>query len=259
VLAQRFLDFELPVVSVDTDSGDLIEEMFQRLNASSSLNAAERRNAISGATREAANELAQHDLLISRSPIKNARYKYRELGAKFLAIEYQLGTRGRVSDTKSDTLYRLFVATHGDNPTITAAEMREYQGLAKATLDRMAHVFNENDSLLSSIGTVVVYYIVFRDDAVTGIVDRAKLQEFEELRRWASRLNEDDPEYGMAANVRLREYNVLVQSTNDGKALERRAQILTAFLNGRTDADPLTGLGNLAEGIEVPDDDEVQS
>jgi hypothetical protein len=257
-LAQRFLDYELPVVSVTTDSGDLIEEMFQRLNASSSLNAAERRNAISGATRESANELAKHDLLISRSPIKNARYKYRELGAKFLAIEHQLGTRNRVSDTKSDTLYQLFAATHGDTPTITVAKMREYQSVAATTLDRMAGIFNENDPLLSSIGTVVVYYIVFRNDAVTAIVDRPRLQEFEDLRRRASRLNEDDPEYGIAANVRLREYNVLVQSTNDGKALERRAQILTAFLNGRTDANPLAGLGNLADGSEVPDDDEVE-
>jgi Protein of unknown function DUF262 len=258
-LAQRFLDFELPIVSVDTDSGDLIEEMFQRLNASSSLNAAERRNAISGPTRDAANELAQHDLLISRSPIKNARYKYRELGAKFLAIEHQLATRGYVSDTKSDTLYRLFTAAHGDNPTITAAEMQGYQDLAQATLDRMSSVFNENDPLLSSIGTVVVYYIVFRDNAVAGIMDRTRLQEFEELRRRASRLNEDDPEYGIAENVRLREYNVLVQSTNDGKALEHRAQILTAFLSGRTDADSLAGLGDLAEVSEVPADDEVQS
>ena len=86
--------------------------------------------------------------------------------------------------------------------------------------------------------------------------DRAKLQEFEDLRREASRLAEDTPAYARAANVRLREYNVFVQSTNDGKALERRAQILGAFLTARTDQDPLVGLDILGEGAEVPDDDE---
>ncbi len=255
-IAQRFLDYELPIVSVTSDSGDLIEEMFQRLNASSSLNAAERRNAISGQTRESANELARHELLLNCSPIKNARYKYRELGAKFLAIEHQLDTRGRLSDTKADTLHRLFVATHGDNPSITATKMREYQAAATATLDRMLPTFADNDPLLASIGTVVVYYLVFREGAIATAADRAKLQEFEDLRREASRLAEDTPAYARAANVRLREYNVFVQSTNDGKALERRAQILGAFLTARTDQDPLVGLDILGEGAEVPDDDE---
>lgn len=256
-LSRRFLDYELPVVIVSTDSGDLIEEMFQRLNASSSLNAAERRNAISGATRDAANELSSHRLLISRSPIKNARYKYRELGAKFLAIEHQLGTRGRISDTKADTLYRLFTATHGDSPSITSEKMEEYKTRAVETLDRMLTAFVENDPLLSSIGTVVVYYIVFRDAGAAAPVDRAALQQFEDLRREASRMAEDDTGYARRANARLREYNVFVQSTNDGRALERRAAILTAFLTARTDADPLVGLDGLGDGSDVPDADEA--
>lgn len=256
-LARRFLDYELPVVIVSTDSGDLIEEMFQRLNASSSLNAAERRNAVSGATRDAANELSSHGLLVSRSPIKNARYKYRELGAKFLAIEHQLGTRGRISDTKADTLYRLFTATHGDSPSITSEKMEEYKTRAVETLDRMLMTFVENDPLLSSIGTVVVYYIVFRDACAAAPVDRASLQQFEDLRREASRMAEDDTGYARRANARLREYNVFVQSTNDGRALERRAAILTAFLTARTDADPLVGLDGLGDGSDVPDADET--
>jgi hypothetical protein len=255
-LAQRFLDYELPVVSVTSDSGDLIEEMFQRLNASSALNAAELRNAISGATRDAANQLAEHDLLVSRSPVKNARYKYRELGAKFLVIEHQLDTKGRVSDTKAETLRRLFLATNGNSPSIAAETMLAYQVLAERTLDRLSSVFGENDPLLASIGTVVVYYIVFRDDDVVD-VDRAKLQEFEELRREASRMAEDDEAYARPANARLREYNVLVQSTNDGKALERRAAMLSAFLKAYNQEDPLLGLDGLGDGVDVPDDFEV--
>lgn len=256
-LAQRFLDYELPIVRVITDSVDLIEEMFQRLNASSALNAAERRNAVSGATREAANSLAGHDLLMHRSPIRSARYKYRELGAKFLAIEHQIDTRGRIIDTKAATLYDLFVATHGTDPTVSTVAMEQYRDQAIATLDRMALVFETDDSLLASIGTVVVYYIVFRDASVAASMTRAKLLNFEQVRRQASQMLEDDPSYSRPANGRLREYNMFVQSTNDGRALERRAEILTAFVTGHADRDPLAGLDQLGD-VEPPEHDDVE-
>lgn len=257
LLASRFLDFELPIVRVTSDSGDLIEEMFQRLNASTALNAAERRNALTGPTRDAANKLAEHQLLVSRSPIRSARYKYRELGAKFLAIEHQLATRGKVVDTKADTLYDLFVATRTASPRISAAEMLAYQAGAEQALDRMLAVFDDDDRLLASIGTVVVYYIAFRDHRFAQAVDRAKLADFEEHRRLAAEMVEDDPSYSRAANARLREYNVFVQSTNDGRALARRAEILATYVTGHTEGDPLAGLDAIADG-ELPERDETE-
>ena len=253
-LAQRFFDFELPIVSIVTDSGDLIEELFQRLNASSSLTAAERRNAISGATRDAANRLSEHDFLAQRSPIRNARFKYRELAAKFLAVEHQFDTRGRISDTKAATLYSLFSATHGVPQAISDAEMNRYELTATATLDRMSEIFADNDELLSSIGTVVVYYLVFRNGIQKLNVDRKRFKEFEVLRQQASKMSEFDPEYARPANARLREYNALVQSTNDGKALSRRAEILSSFLTNINRDDPLLTLDRLEEGIEIPED-----
>jgi hypothetical protein len=255
LLARRFLDFDLPVISVTTDSGDLIEEMFQRLNASTSLNAAERRNAVSGATREAVNELAENELLTSRSPIKNARYKYRELAAKFLAIENQLATRSRIVDTKAATLYDLFWATHVSPPRISDTDMRAYYDFAVDTLNAMNDVFDVSDRLLASIGTVVVYYIVFRSAALRPNIDRGKLEQFEQARRTVAGMGEDSPEYSRAANVRLREYNVYVQSTNDGRALERRAQILATYLEAPSAVAGLAALDELGDG-EPPERDE---
>ena len=189
LLARRFLEYELPIVRVTSDSGDLIEEMFQRLNASTALNAAERRNALTGPTRDAANALADHQLLVSRSPIRSARYKYRELGAKFLAIEHQLATKGKISDTKADTLYDLFVATRGNPPRIAAADMEAYRARAEPTLDRMLTVFDSNDRLLASIGTVVVYYVAFRDQAFADPLTAANSQSSRpsgvKHRRWS--------------------------------------------------------------------------
>lgn len=241
-LATRFLDYELPVVSVVTESGDLIEEMFQRLNAASSLNAAERRNAISGSTKDAANALAGHVFLIKKSPIKNARYKYRELGAKFLAIEQQVESRGKIVDTKAETLLRLFKDTHDKPVRITDGQMEAYRDRATDVLDHMAGLFQDNDPLLSSIGTVVVYYLSFRNEVFRKAATREALQSFEVLRREAARMSDNDPAYGSPVNARLRDYNLLVQSTNDGRALDRRATILAAYV-----VDGLAGLEHLDE------------
>jgi hypothetical protein len=131
--------------------------------------------------------------------------------------------------------------------------MSEYRELAEQTLDRMLAVFEPDDPLLASIGTVVVYYIAFRDESLAVSIDREKLVQFENLRREASRMGEDAPDYSRPANARLREYNVFVQSTNDGRALARRAQILAAYLIGYAPEDPLRGLDDIADG-EVPDE-----
>lgn len=246
-LADRFWGFVLPIVVVHANSGDLVEEMFTRLNAATALNAAEKRNSIQSPTKEAANRLADHELLVSRSPIRSARYKYRELAAKFLAIEHQLDTKDKLSDTKAATLLDLFRATRGAERSISDAEMDKYEARAMGTLDRMMSVFIENDPLLRSIGTVVVYYICFREADFASAVQPSMLQMFEDARRRAARMNDSNPEYAKRPYARLREYNVLVQSTNDGSALARRAEILRAFvLNGRPD-NPMGGLEALSE------------
>jgi hypothetical protein len=120
----------------------------------------------------------------------------------------------------------------------------------------MAEVFQENDPLLASIGTVVVYYITFRDPKVSASVSRDKLTKFEELRREASQLGELDPEYSRPANARLREYNVFVQSSNDGRALELRAEVLSAFLLGYSPHDPLRSLDDFAGG-DLPEHEDT--
>lgn len=255
-LARRFLDYQLTVVSVVSDSGDLIEEMFQRLNAASALNSAEKRNSVSGSTRDASNVLATHQLLLNRSPIKNARYKYRELAAKFLAIEHQIHTRGKLVDTKAATLSSLFYATHNSPQEISNGDMENFRDQASIVLDRMAEVFGENDPLLASIGTVVVYYIVFRSFHDLDGTERSKLERFEEQRREASRMFEDDSDYARAANARFREYNIFVQSTNDGRALERRAQILSTYLTGSDEIEGMMALDLLGErDIPAPEND----
>ena len=69
-------------------------------------------------------------------------------------------------------------------------------------------------------------------------------------------MGEDAADYIRPANARLREYNVFVQSTNDGRALSRRAQILTGYLAAYTSGDPLAGLDGISDG-ELPERDDA--
>jgi hypothetical protein len=71
-------------------------------------------------------------------------------------------------------------------------------------------------------------------------------------------MGEDEADYGRSANARLREYNVFVQFTNDGRALARRAGILSAYVTGFEGHEPLAGLEHIADG-QLPDTTRLRS
>ena len=231
-LARRFLDFELAIISVRSDSFDLIEEMFVRLNNSSALNAAEARNAIRSYARDSSMRLAEHDFFSKKTPIKNARYKYRELATKFLAFEHQFaGPQQKIKDSKKSTLDQLFKDSRVSNPKISRQSMMEFEDKVRQTLDQMENLFADNDALLKSIGTLSVYYLYFRDKNNT--TTRKNLCMFEEERNKAGAMEPTDPSYNKQKNAKLRDYNGLVQSANDGSALRERVSILSDYLSGK--------------------------
>ena len=231
-LVDAFLNYCLPVVEVYSNSGDLVEEMFQRLNSATSLNAAERRNAISGEVRDASNSLSTHRFFKEQVAIRDARYKYRELSSKFLLIEYQLKNLGRIRDTKAKTLMKFFEESRDE--IIGSGEVRGLESTVQQNLTRMSEVFEDNDSLLRSIGTVIVYYIAFRDRGFAQAVSRDALDSFECLRRDSDDVRDEFNEVGEV----LRKYNAFVQSTNDGIPLNFRAEVIKEFVlsGGREEA-----------------------
>jgi hypothetical protein len=228
-IASKFKSFEIPIVIVTTTSNDEVEEMFERLNSSSSLNAAERRNAIGCSLRDYTNKLSNHQFFNENCPIKNSRYKYRELASKLIVIELQKQISNKVSDLKANTLMKAFQLSKKEAPGYTSVEIEEAFQRASATLDTMMRIFNTNDKLLKSVGSLTVYYLCFRDAASP--YSRQRLQDFEDLRRQQA---EEDKRSAVASSSaeaqQLRAYNAWVQSSNDGGALEGRTKILRAFL-----------------------------
>lgn len=80
-----FDSFVIPIMCVETDDDDLIQEMFSRLNEAVALNAAEKRNAIGGPMTAAINDVASHRFFKFNVQFSNKRYQYREVAVRLLS------------------------------------------------------------------------------------------------------------------------------------------------------------------------------
>lgn len=229
LIARKFDTFIIPTIMVEADSTDEIEEMFERLNSSTSLNAAEVRNAIGGPMRDLSNELATHEFFERKCPIKNFRYKYRELATKLITIELQLKYKGALQDLKADTLKKVFQQSKKGIEPYTETNLREALQAAQSVLNEMTDCFDDRDRLLGSIGSLVVYYLCFRGPDCN--YSRDIIEDFEILRKEQRRIdNEDVLTTDTLASAYLRKYNARVQSSNDGIPLTQRSLILKAYL-----------------------------
>ncbi|WP_321391846.1 hypothetical protein [uncultured Desulfuromusa sp.] len=154
----QFDSFTLPVVLVETDDDDLIEDMFSRLNEAVPLNAAEKRNAIGGDLVRTIREISCHQLFEQHVTFTNKRYQYREVAARFLLIEDSLRNAKRLVDTKKvylDSLARRYANEHVD----VVSELKKH---VTAVIDQMVAVFSNQDSLLRAQGNMAIYYLLFR-------------------------------------------------------------------------------------------------
>ena len=228
-IARKFDTFIIPTIVVEAETTDEIEEMFERLNSSTSLNAAEVRNAIGGPMRDLSNELATHEFFECKCPIKNFRYKYRELATKLITIELQLKHKGTLQDLKADTLKKVFKLSKEGKEPYTATNLSEAIQAAHSTLNKMTECFDDGDRLLGSIGSLVVYYLCFRE--ADRDYSRDTIERFEILRKEQRRIdNEDVLAIDTPESAYFRKYNARVQSSNDGVPLTQRSLILKAYL-----------------------------
>lgn len=234
----KFDSFVLPVVTVETanDDLDLIEDMFSRLNEAVPLNAAEKRNAIGGHFIAAVNDIARHAYFLNRVKFTDARYRHREVAARFLLLEDSLSQGKSLIDTKKEYLdaialrYKAHRREHVD-------ALREG---VKGVLDVMNAAFANKDELLLAQGSQVIYYLAFRSALKSGqlqVIDRPALLDFRrdlsENRNLAARDYE-------GASFELLEYDRLSQQgTNDASGIKERYQTMCRRLGIDIDRDVL--------------------
>jgi hypothetical protein len=222
----RFDSYSLPVILVETDDIDLIEDMFSRLNEAVPLNSAEKRNSFGGSMAKAIRELAFHDFFSQHVRFSNNRFQHREVAARILFIEDSLANAGKFSDTKKPFLDRM-VYDYRDSKKDPSSLVHS----ATLILDAMSKVFIHGDALLRAQATITVYYLVFRQAQAQkklNLINRAKLFEFfEELSKNRIIASKDIT----LANYDFLEFEAMSQQgTNDVSSIRERTRILCQFL-----------------------------
>ncbi|WP_434348244.1 DUF262 domain-containing protein [Myxococcus virescens] len=214
----KFDSFTLPIITVETDDTDFIDEMFARLNEAVPLNAAEKRNAFSGPIPPITRKHAQLAFFTNKLPFDNKRYRHFELATKFMYIEH----RENLIDTKKaylDSFVRSFTAAQAKDAAALGVK-------SEKTLLAMTPIFIDGDPLLRSVGMIVLYYYLFRTAQAEGwlnTLSRGALSKFETIRKENRELAEKGE---VESNYNLLEFDRLTQSPNDAVALQFRYAVL---------------------------------
>lgn len=222
----RFDSYLLPVILVETEDIDLIEDMFSRLNEAVPLNAAEKRNALGGPMASAIRELALHNFFTQKVRFNNNRYQHREVSARILFLEHILATTGKLADTKKPYLDKMVIDYRDpDN------DVDPLLNTTRSVLNEMSNVFGNGDELLRSQSSITVYYLTFKkaiEKNLLANVNRRGIISFYEAIAANRRMAEEDI---TQSNYEYLEFERMSQQgTNDAYSIRERTRILCEHL-----------------------------
>ncbi|WP_294184263.1 DUF262 domain-containing protein [uncultured Sphingobacterium sp.] len=217
----KFDSFVLPIVGVKTDDLDLIEDMFSRLNEAVPLNSAEKRNAFGGDMVKAIREVSNHKLFTRKVKFTNKRYQHAEVAARFLLVESSQHDHSKLIDTKK--VYLDSMAKNYRNNRTKLVE--NFVEVVENVCDEMVKTFIDNDHLLRTQGSMVVYYLFFKELIEKGkVVKRKSLEDFDKKVKDNRTLAENNYE---KADFDLLEFDRLSQhGTNDVSNIKERLRVL---------------------------------
>jgi hypothetical protein len=239
-LRARFDKTDLPIVAVQTDDEELVENLFSRLNEAVPLTAPEYRNTLGGPLPRVFRELATDSYFQECLPFETGRHRYLDLAAKFVYITAE---RKFVSTKKADldNLVRFYKKVRRENrPEASQEAVSKLEATTRSTLSRMRAFFRTKDTLLANIGWITLYFHMFRllDGAAPPPgLDRSQFEDFVaaltatrvELRRLGSGFTRP----GIEPDPTLTEFVRLGQSSNDGSAILGRYRIVRRYFAQR--------------------------
>jgi hypothetical protein len=220
----RFDSSNLPIVLVETDDEEVIDDMFSRLNEAAPLNAAEKRNAFGGKVVSAIKEISSHRFFVDKVRFTDKRYQYREVSARILFLEHSISNSRKIFDTKK-TYIDDFAKDKQSKFAGTTTKSVE------VVLDNMVNVFGDKDELLRSQAMVPIFFLLFREAISQGVsnsIQRSALVQFRQELDRNRTLAESDIS---TANYELLEFDRLSQQgTNDASSIQKRLEILADYV-----------------------------
>jgi hypothetical protein len=229
----RFDGTPIDIVTIRTDDIELIEDMFSRMNEAVPLNAPEKRGALGGPMPAAIRKVASHTFLSKHIPFPDARYRHRDLAAKFLYIEFS-DTIPNTKKSYLDDFVKDFRKWHKESDKRAApTAISVLVGKVEKALATMNSVFVISDTLLRQVGMITLYYHLYRQvvHRKVGQVDREMLVRFERDREKNRELVEATGEADKRVDTALLEFDKHSQTPNDAYAIRIRLRILLRYLN----------------------------
>lgn len=218
----------LPIVVVDTDDLDLIDDMFSRLNEAVPLNAAEKRNSIRGYCIDAVTKLSKQHLFTRKVKFSNSRYQHREAAVKLLFLEHCLSTDGKIIDVKKIYLDGFAKKYKKTGKKHVVKILNDVSFITKY----LTSIFTDKDKLLSSQTSIPLFYLVAREQLNKNgkiTLTRTQLNEFKEMRHYNRLVALNDIE---EAEFELLEFDRLSQQgTNDANSLKERTRIMLEYID----------------------------
>ena len=237
ILRARFDSYNVPIVLVEADDIELIEELFWRLNIQVPLSAPEKRNALGGPLPLSIRKLALNGFFKQSLRIRNDRFQHLDLSAKFIYICHANG----VVDTKKVILDD-FVSTmrKGRENNEAFASRKTIGALEERTtgiLEMAWRYFGRNNPLLGSVGRTTLYFHIFRVCDAQDIeipIDIKLLQRFNAevtaARQKSQRMSRGSRESLDSSEDELLAFDREKQSPNDRGAIERQYELLRRYL-----------------------------
>ena len=224
---ELFKEYSLDLVLVSEADEEDIEELFSRLNAGESLNAAEQRRALGGEMRDLIIQIGEDNFFQSYLGFKPKRYANEEIAAKLLKIEHSRHLTGaRYCDLKKRHLDEMVT----QNKTIPAdIKVKLIEEVTK-NLNEMKKCFGKNDPHLSKQSYPQMYYYFckhLKEDYSHPLLTQkiSKFMDSFKLRREDNnKLDENQREWKLAEYGRLAQ-----QGTNDLTSMEWRDEILREY------------------------------
>lgn len=225
-LKQRFDAFTLPIICVETEDLNLIEDMFSRLNEAVPLNAAEKRNAIGGDMARAITELSKNTFFTKKVRFSNGRYQHREVAARLLFLEY-LNRQEKIVDTKKPFLDQFTK----DFKTGKKKTVDSILAAVEQSIKDLLPLFVGKDVLLAAQAAIPIYFLLARDAKALNKLNkitRKALVDFQTERQTNRELAAVDI---TKAKFDLLEYDRLSQQgTNDASSIRERLRIIKEYL-----------------------------
>ncbi len=177
-VAAVFENFNLDVMHVITDEDGKIDDLFVRLNQSKPLSSAEVRNALKGQIPSMARGLCRHVFFTRKVSFSTRRKEDLNVAFRILLTEF----RGGPTDLRGAGIEQFLRDFARESESLQRDNISKAYEDAVRNLDRLCDIFDDNDPLLRTQGSVPIYYLFSREADESAEKLRAFLQFVDRFR-----------------------------------------------------------------------------